>query len=1130
MIINNTTINSTATSSITVINNNDKMSVHNVIINNINGAKSTVFNNASPSSYTAYLSIDGNSTIDPSFGTAINNTGALTIGSDKSNIAEEYTYAYTGHQEEFVAPETGTYKLETWGASGAESPYGNSRSNFNHGGYGAYASGTIELQAGEKLYIHVGGSGYNGGHKNSYNVYDITAWLGSYNGGGPQTSSYGDAIGKSEYTGTGGGATDISRSNEDNTWFYDNGYVTNRRSTSSYEQRIVVAGGGSGAGTYGGSANKDGGYSVDPSTSQLGYGSSAGGGGYYGGSAGIGGSSYVSDTLSNVVMLNGAEEMPDYDSSGYIKGNYGNGYAKITLLGTNADTVDSSPMISATNYGISGSGRVIYYDGTINATEALNTAIKDVPDNYDIYRSIDENNHENIVLIPNSDVRPVPAGEEQYVAAIGNTKYTTIQNAVDAANVGDKIDLLVDIYQQNEITIPDGKNLTIDYNGHKLISYNKDNLFHITHTGTGTEQIHITDSQNALVENYSYGNTYIKNDGNLLVDKLKFYDRESTNSFFDNNGDLSVSNTEIYFGYAGQNNGAAFVNGSTGTVNVNDSNISIYNANHVDNKNTIIKNDGYAQFKDTSFDYHRAGGSGPSGNVYFVHNNAPGTMILDNISATFNDRGWYESYNTANNAGNLTIQNNPSFNFEGIQNTGILDLTNNTITGGAITSTGLVRINSGTYNNTFTINDGGKKIDNTENLYSFIMNTGTINTKLNLNTTKISDIKGGIITVDSGIAVNNTAAGIINLGDKDGVVDTKTNTRPFINGQTYGIYTNSPGLVVNFYDGLVKAQTAYNVTIADIETGYSIRRDYDEVNDIEEKYLTNEPMFTNVTQSVNYATVTELKNAIDNGLVDSNDVIAVYRNITITKNEPTITIPSEMNLTFDLNGKVVDKNNDLLFKNNGTLTIQDSDSGNTGKIDSTLGNIIDNKNTVNITGGEYVSQRNTKETAIIWNYENATVNITDGNFTKYYDKLDELSQQDRGYGSIINNSGDVTITGGHYTINSSNRGGYWNRVANYIYTSNVFWNTSTGVINASNITADGFASVDINADNKAYGSSISYNAEGQMFHNDGILNISNSVSTNSLIGDNTGTVVMEDITMTNISYINSRSFISNKSI
>ena len=117
LILKNSIINSKATSAVTVVNNTNDMIMENVTLNNINSASSTAISNSPGSENGAYLTITGNTTIDSSFGTAINNTGTLTLGSSGDNTTQEFEYGYTGEQEEFVAPEDGLYKLETWGAS-----------------------------------------------------------------------------------------------------------------------------------------------------------------------------------------------------------------------------------------------------------------------------------------------------------------------------------------------------------------------------------------------------------------------------------------------------------------------------------------------------------------------------------------------------------------------------------------------------------------------------------------------------------------------------------------------------------------------------------------------------------------------------------------------------------------------------------------------------------------------------------------------------------------------------------------------------------------------------------------------------------------------------------------------------
>ena len=67
-----------------------------------------------------------------------------------------------------MVQQTGTYKLETWGAQG-----GSANENYV-GGYGGYAVGNISLNKGDTLYINVGGQG-------NTNPNTITSVDGGYN-------------------------------------------------------------------------------------------------------------------------------------------------------------------------------------------------------------------------------------------------------------------------------------------------------------------------------------------------------------------------------------------------------------------------------------------------------------------------------------------------------------------------------------------------------------------------------------------------------------------------------------------------------------------------------------------------------------------------------------------------------------------------------------------------------------------------------------------------------------------------------------------------------------------------------------------------------------------------------------
>jgi hypothetical protein len=195
-----------------------------------------------------------------------------------------YNFAYTGNYQTFTAPRKGVYNFETWGPSASGS----------YAGLGGYSKGTYLLNAGQIIYIYVGGQyGFNGGGTSTGN-------------GGGNVTTYG------------GGATDI------------------RVGGMALSNRVIVAGGG-GGGTYNGywyygtgGNNASASYSIgqgqDYSHSCSNY-VGAGGGGYYGGAAssdggaagGQGGSGYVGGVTQGS-MTSGV-------------GN-GNGYATITSIKT----------------------------------------------------------------------------------------------------------------------------------------------------------------------------------------------------------------------------------------------------------------------------------------------------------------------------------------------------------------------------------------------------------------------------------------------------------------------------------------------------------------------------------------------------------------------------------------------------------------------------------------------------------------------------------------------------------------------------------------------------------------------------------------------------------------------------
>ena len=133
---------------------------------------------------------------------------------------EIYAFNYTGSQQTFTAPKSGTYKIELWGAQG-----GHDSGSGCYGGKGGYSSGKIYLKKDDILYLMIGGqpSNINGG----------------YNGGG--SGAYDNSATNAR---GGGGATDIryfeniDLAEDDLLW----------NSELGLKSRIMVAGGGGGWG------------------------------------------------------------------------------------------------------------------------------------------------------------------------------------------------------------------------------------------------------------------------------------------------------------------------------------------------------------------------------------------------------------------------------------------------------------------------------------------------------------------------------------------------------------------------------------------------------------------------------------------------------------------------------------------------------------------------------------------------------------------------------------------------------------------------------------------------------------------------------------------------------------------
>lgn len=132
-----------------------------------------------------------------------------------------WNYEYSGTEQYFIVPKTGTYKIELWGASGG--------AVFEEDiGKGAYTSGKIKLNKNQKIYLYVGGAGkYAFSDDSSQNLRVNN----DFNSGSSATTQLHP---EPRYWGIGGGATDIRLVNG------------NWNNFNSLKSRIMVAGAGGG--------------------------------------------------------------------------------------------------------------------------------------------------------------------------------------------------------------------------------------------------------------------------------------------------------------------------------------------------------------------------------------------------------------------------------------------------------------------------------------------------------------------------------------------------------------------------------------------------------------------------------------------------------------------------------------------------------------------------------------------------------------------------------------------------------------------------------------------------------------------------------------------------------------------
>jgi hypothetical protein len=254
-------------------------------------------------------------------------------------------------------------------------------------------------------------------------------------------------------------------------------------------------------------------------------------------------------------------------------------------IGENDGTINNglngtpeNPVIRGGTYGIHGSN-VSFYDGLIEGDIAAHydRNIKAIADHANIRyesRTIDSKSYNVAYLIP----------EEEIAIINETTRYYSIEDAITAAQTGDTIRLLGDLYTYQPIIIPSDKDFTLNIDGNDIIAASQ-------FRNSGKVTITNSNSTNPIIEYHENDALFTNSrDASLTLQGLNL----KANNIAYNEGDLTFDNTHTY---TYSNSSSNQVDSYAGTVNVKNGSIIesttngrafyIYNSNIVTEDSTI---------------------------------------------------------------------------------------------------------------------------------------------------------------------------------------------------------------------------------------------------------------------------------------------------------------------------------------------------------------------------------------------------------------------------------------------------------------------------------------------------------------------------------------------------------------
>ncbi len=668
---------------------------------------------------------------------------------------------------------------------------------------------------------------------------------------------------------------------------------------------------------------------------------------------------------------------------------------------------------------------------------------------------------------------------EEEVAILKNAQegeseepYPTLKKAVQALKeqVGDEepqneqiiIKLLKNINQTEQIRIEKDQNIKIDLNGHKLYAmtentiYNEGTLEIIDSKDDSEYENNLIGSTGAtIIQNAKVNNEDEADETNETVTGAKLtigarvkinYTASGVNNnlykqSIKNEGVLNINDAEITttgnYVYAVNNTGK--MNLSGGKIKVNGQySYGIYNTGDMEGNNLNMEmtgnyecgvyNNNSGKMKITSGQITSTGSS-----TNLIYHNSTGDAEIKGV--TINNGSSTGIYN--NNAGTVKINGNTEMTGKGTNiynyNKGIIDINEATITSTNSnciynSSSGIINVFNATIQTThnYKWSCGINNYSNgTVNIYDgkitafsyalFNDNNGTMN------------IKKGTITSTNDIAIQNDAGTVV-VGEKieeDNLEKEQPDeNNPTITGKTYGI---NNGGTFRFFDGSITGASNKSISgnVTERETGYQVIKtenaDGTETATLKKVFIAEIKENNNENSTVKYSTAKELQAGIDELLEEKEYTIKVTSNFSMDNTE-VIKIPSNRNVTLDINGYTVTSVNESTVINEGNLTIVDNVEDSQGSLANGSGGsnnackqVISNQDGAILNIGSGKISKGGNYGYGVYNHSTGTVNMKGGTIV--------TSGQ---YGHGIYNEGTLEVNQGEITTNGQNTNGIYN--------------------------------------------------------------------------------------------------------